>query len=279
MSALPEDAAHGCAVVRIPVDLAHSITAWRKAGQRIAFVPTMGALHEGHLSLVRYAQGIADKVIVSIFINPTQFAPHEDLETYPRTEDADLEKLEGAGVDLVYIPPVDAMYPDGDDSAVSTGESAKGLETDFRPHFFSGVVNVVSRLFKHVQPDIAVFGEKDFQQLCVIKEMTAALDLPIEIHGAPIIRDDHGLALSSRNAYLFADELTVARTLNKVLRRLARELKDSKSNHEVRTAMDDARKTLVKYGFDKVDYLERRWDRVLAAAWIGKTRLIDNVPI
>jgi pantoate--beta-alanine ligase len=231
-------------------------------GWDIAYVPTMGALHDGHLSLVKLAKSKADKVVVSIFVNPTQFAPHEDFDSYPRDEDGDLAKLRAAGVDGVYLPTRDVMYADGEDSAIKAGAAAEGLETDFRPHFFDGVVNVVYLLFDHVQPNVAVFGEKDFQQLQVIREMVEDQGLPVEVIGAPIARDEYGLALSSRNAYLSADELAIARQLNVILKE---------------AAVDAAPQALLDAGFDKVDYVALRWGRVLAAAWIGKTRLIDNM--
>jgi len=227
---------------------------------KVGFVPTMGALHDGHLSLVELAKKQCDQVIVSIFVNPTQFAPGEDFDAYPRDLAADVSKLERAGVDLVYVPDVADIYPDGARITVKAGAAAQGLETDFRPHFFDGVCSVVHRLFEIVQPETAVFGKKDYQQLMVIRQMVETHDMGIEILGAPIVRDAHGLALSSRNAYLSADELAVARTLNVVL-------KGERPTPEA----------LLSVGFDKVDYIEQRWGRVLAAAWIGKTRLIDNI--
>ncbi|MEZ5918604.1 MAG: pantoate--beta-alanine ligase [Alphaproteobacteria bacterium] len=250
--------------VRSPKELKPYSDSWRLKKLRVAFVPTMGALHDGHISLIKLALEHADKCVVSIFVNPTQFAPHEDFDAYPRTPEQDLEKLKQAGANLVYMPTEAAIYPGGTQSRVSTGPAAEGLESDFRPHFFGGVVNVVARLFDHVRPDLAVFGEKDFQQLMVIKDMVEAEHLPIEIIGAPIIRDEYGLALSSRNAYLSAPELEIARTLNRVL-------KEADSTKSAETALLEA-------GFDKVDYVAERWGRRLAAAWIGKTRLIDNRP-
>jgi pantoate--beta-alanine ligase len=249
---------------RSPKELKPYSDSWRLKKLRVAFVPTMGALHEGHISLVRLALEQADKCVVSIFVNPTQFAPHEDFDAYPRTPEQDLEQLEQAGANLVYTPTESAIYPGGTQTRVTPGPAAEGLESDFRPHFFGGVVNVVARLFDHVRPDLAIFGEKDFQQLMVIKEMVETEHLPIEIIGAPIIRDEYGLALSSRNAYLSAPELEIARKLNVIL-------KDSETPGSAQAA-------LLKAGFDKVDYVAERWNRRLAAAWIGKTRLIDNMP-
>lgn len=227
----------------------------------IGFVPTMGALHAGHLSLVGIARNHSDHVIVSIYVNPTQFAPGEDFDAYPRDIDADLAQLKAAAVDLVYLPETQDIYPNGQDSLITAGAAGAGLESEFRPHFFDGVVNVVNRLFTQVKPDIAVFGEKDYQQLAVIREMVAGQDMGIEIFGGETTRDAHGLALSSRNAYLSADELTIARQLNVILHGGA-----------------PTPEALIAAGFDKVDYVAKRWGRVLAAAWIGKTRLIDNVP-
>lgn len=256
--------------------LSAQIKDWKKNGQRIGFVPTMGALHDGHLSLCETAAKNADKLVMSIFVNPTQFAPHEDLDSYPRTLERDIEKLNNQGIiDLLYAPEQADIYPDGADSAIKAGPAAQGLESDFRPHFFDGVVNVVYRLFTQVSPDIAVFGEKDFQQLQVVKEMVAdqAMDINI-IHGA-IIRDDHGLALSSRNAYLTADELKTARMLNQIIYSVAHGISEGIDPDE---ACKNATEMLLKAGFDKVDYIAYNptWSRILAAAWLGKTRLIDN---
>jgi len=251
-------------VVRTREALDGVLGTWRGAGDKIAFVPTMGALHDGHLSLVTLAQERGDRCVVSIFVNPKQFGPSEDFSTYPRDEAGDLAKIEALGADLVYIPNADVLYPDGWVAAAKAGAAASGLETDFRPGFFDGVVDVVGELFAHVQPDIAVFGEKDYQQLQVVTEAFP----DIQIEGAPIVRDAAGLALSSRNAYLSQDEIAVARQFNVILREAA------KSGD-----MEQATARLLEIGFDKVDYVAERWGRVLAAAWIGKTRLIDNVPM
>ena len=289
-------------VLRTPAALKPTINGWRAAGLRIGFVPTMGALHEGHLSLMKQARERADKVIVSVFVNPTQFAPHEDFSVYPRNEENDVRLLEAAGVDAVYIPGINDIYPIGAFSDMKAGSAARELEGALRPTHFDGVVTVVARLFKHVDPDVAVFGEKDYQQLCVIRQMVQYLDLPVEIIGAPIVRDAHGLALSSRNAYLSADELAVARKLNKVLFETAKNMKQpgpdsgllrSARNDEI---MNEARQKLSEAGFDEVQYLELRDAqtlarmetsdrlldrpaRLLAAVKIGKTRLIDNVAV
>ena len=248
----------------------------RSDGRTVGFVPTMGALHEGHLSLVQIARRETDCVVVSIFVNPTQFAPHEDFCSYPRTEETDLALLKSAGADVVFLPSAAEIYPDGFGSAINPGPSAEGLESDFRPHFFGGVVNVVSRLFHAVKPDVAVFGEKDFQQLQVIREMVEALKLPIRIVGGPIVRDSFGLALSSRNAYLSTEELTVARSLNRVLYTSADAIRDGEKAEDI---CAEAAEKLLKSGFRSVDYIKLRWGRILAAVWLGKTRLIDNVSI
>lgn len=251
-------------------DVQAQVNAWKAAGETVAFVPTMGALHAGHLSLVALAKERAARVVVSIFVNPTQFAPHEDFDSYPRDVAGDMAQLRAAGVDGVYTPDAAQMYPGGDMAcAIKAGKPAQGLETDFRPHFFDGVVNVVSRLFEHVCPNMAIFGEKDFQQLQVIRDMVQRQGMEIDIIGAPIARDECGLALSSRNAYLGAEELEIARRLNSVLRDVA-------SGALVPT---DAPQALLAAGFDKVDYVAVRWGRVLAAAYIGTTRLIDNMAL
>lgn len=253
-------------ILSCPFELNEQITAWKNDGLRIGFVPTMGALHDGHLSLIDLAKAGADKIVVSIFVNPTQFAPHEDFDSYPRTMESDADKLEPRGVNLIYLPTTETMYPDGMSSDIKAGAPAAGLETDFRPHFFDGVVNIVHRLFEQVQPDVAVFGEKDFQQLQVIKDMVRTQNMGIDIIGGEIVRDVHGLALSSRNAYFSAEELAVARQLNVILRD---------------ASITDKAQALLDVGFDKVDYVSIKpdWRRILAAAWIGKTRLIDNMGV
>lgn len=244
---------------------------------RVGFVPTMGALHEGHLSLVHLARENADNVIVSIFVNPTQFAPHEDFDTYPRDLDADAAKLDAIGANLVYFPTEADIYPNGPQITVKAGKAAKGLESDFRPHFFDGVATVVHTLFEQVQPDIAVFGEKDFQQLQVIREMVQSKNMPIEILGAPIARDEYGLALSSRNAYLSEGELEIARMLNQIIYKAAFDI--AQNTASVDEALSTAKEAILTCGFDKIDYVETLGERILTAAWLGKTRLIDNAQI
>lgn len=261
---------------------------WRRAGLKVAMVPTMGALHDGHVSLIRIALERAQRCVVSIFVNPTQFAPTEDLDKYPRQLARDLDRLREAGAHLAFTPGVAEMYPAGFATKIAVGGPSSGLETDFRPTFFDGVATVVAKLLLQAMPDCAVFGEKDYQQLCVVRQLCRDLDLPVEIVGAPTVRDPHGLAMSSRNAYLGEAELDIARKLNIILRQTATALAAGADEAGV---MDAAATALVAAGFRKIDYVAAResvalgpWrrhrdGRVLAAAWLGTTRLIDNVEI
>ncbi|PBB96345.1 pantoate--beta-alanine ligase [Mesorhizobium sp. WSM3862] len=278
----------GPIVVESVAALRAQIRDWRRAGLKIAMVPTMGALHDGHISLVRIALEKAERCVVSVFVNPTQFAPTEDLDKYPRQLARDLDQLREAGVHLAFTPGVAEMYPAGFATKISVGGPSSGLETDFRPAFFDGVATVVAKLFLQAAPDCAVFGEKDYQQLCVVRQLCRDLDLPVEIVGAPTVRDSHGLAMSSRNAYLGAAELEIARKFNVVLRQTAAELA---SGADEARAVNAAAEALVSAGFRKVDYVAAReaatlapWrrdrdGRLLAAAWLGTTRLIDNVEV
>lgn len=261
---------------------------WRREGLGIAMVPTMGALHDGHISLVSMALEKAERCVVSIFVNPAQFAPTEDLDKYPRQLARDLDRLAEAGAHLAFTPNVAEMYPAGFATRISVGGPSSGLESDFRPSFFDGVATVVAKLFLQATPDCAIFGEKDYQQLCVVRQLCRDLDLPVAIIGAPTVRDAHGLAMSSRNAYLGETELAVARKFNAILRRTAAALA---AGAEEAGATAEARQALIEAGFQKVDYVAAResltlarWrrdrdGRVLAAAWLGTTRLIDNVEI
>ncbi len=256
---------------------AHSLAEFTQMRSEIdgatAFVPTMGALHEGHLSLMRLAKERCESVIASIYVNPTQFAPHEDFDSYPRDLEGDLALLENEGVDLVFLPSEADIYPSGPAARTKSGCAAEGLESKFRPHFFDGVATVVSRFFEIVKPAHAVFGEKDFQQLQVIREMVETGGLPIEIIGGPIARDEHGLALSSRNEYLSAEELEIARMLNQIVYKAA--------ENPTEDVLKEAQEMLLTAGFERINYVAYKpeWNRVLAAAWLGKTRLIDNCSI
>ncbi len=269
-------------------ELRATVAAWRQEGLRVGLVPTMGALHAGHISLTKLALQRADRCIVSIFVNPTQFAPTEDLDKYPRQLAADLDSLAHAGVHVAFTPSAAEMYPEGFATRISVGGPSAGLETDFRPHFFEGVATVVAKLLLQAAPDCAVFGEKDYQQLCVVRQLCRDLDIPVEIIGAPTVRDEQGLAMSSRNAYLSPAEIGIARQLNKVLRRAAEALR---SGALAADTLATARQGMLDAGFDAVDYVEAResltlapWKRdragrILAAARLGNTRLIDNLEI
>lgn len=269
-------------------DLRAQVKDWRRQGLSVAMVPTMGALHEGHLSLMREALSRADRCIVSIFVNPAQFAPTEDLDKYPRQLERDIEKLAEVGVQLAFTPTPAEVYPAGFATKVSVAGPSAGLETDFRPHFFEGVATVVTKLFMQATPDLAVFGQKDYQQLCVVQQMCRDLDIPVEIVGAPTVRDEHGLAMSSRNAYLDEAQLTIARKLNVILRTASSAI-SSGADPEQEAAK--AGQAVLDAGFRSVDYVAAResgslgpWQpstegRLLVAAWLGSTRLIDNVEI
>ncbi|MFI5411126.1 pantoate--beta-alanine ligase [Kaistia sp. UC242_56] len=276
-------------IYRTVDDLRSAAAAWRHEGLCVGMVPTMGALHSGHLELVRAARERADRIIVTIFVNPTQFAPTEDFGSYPRTEASDVAKLAELGVEGVFAPNANEMYPAGYATTVSLAGPAIGLETDFRPHFFAGVATVVSKLLIAGFPDVALFGEKDYQQLMVVRQMVRDLRLPTEIVGLPTIREPDGLALSSRNAYLSAEERQTATTISRAMRQAAGTIR---AGGDVEAALAEGRETLEAAGF-RVDYLVlRNADtlaeivdiakeprRMLAAAWLGKTRLIDNIAV
>jgi pantoate--beta-alanine ligase len=251
-------------IVTTVKDLRAQVAAWRGAGDRIGLVPTMGALHAGHLSLVEESRKRCGRTVVSIFVNPAQFAPHEDFDRYPRALQADVEKL-GDAAALIFAPSVAEMYPAGFATRIEVGGPSAGLETDFRPHFFAGVATVVAKLLIAAWPDVAVFGEKDWQQLLVVRRLVADLALPVEIVGAPILREPDGLAMSSRNAYLKPHERMVAGRMNVILRNA--------------TSKEQATQALLDAGFDSVDYVAIRDGRILAAAKIGGTRLIDNMAV
>ena len=262
---------------------------WHEQGQSVALVPTMGNLHEGHLQLVKQAQQLADKVIVSIFVNPTQFVAGEDFETYPRTIEDDMTHLEAMETDLAFFPDVDEVYTGGIelDTQLVAPELDNIFCGVFRPGHFNGVATVVKKLLKMVQPDIAIFGNKDYQQLLVIKKLVADLDLPIEIIGAEIVRETSGLALSSRNRYLSQQEKEIAAKLYQTLSGIAEAVKAGSNDYQKLEA--DAIEYLDNKGF-KIEYLSVRNAEdltepaagelvVLAAVWLGKARLIDNIQI
>ncbi|MEH2534887.1 pantoate--beta-alanine ligase [Bradyrhizobium sp. AZCC 1588] len=277
-------------VVRTVPALRRAVEALRARKAAVALVPTMGALHDGHMSLVRLAKRRAQKVVVSVFVNPTQFAPTEDFGSYPRTWKADLAKLTAEKVDLVWNPDVKAMYPDGFATRiVPEGPATAGLEDRFRPHFFGGVATVVGKLFTQVRPDVAIFGEKDFQQLRVVTQMAADLDLGVNVIGSRTVRERDGLAMSSRNVYLSAEERQTAPTLHRAMKESAKRLK---AGEDFEATMAAGRELITAAGF-ALDYFEARHAgtlapiasikegpvRILVAAKLGTTRLIDNIGV
>jgi pantoate--beta-alanine ligase len=281
---------HRPQVIRTLPALSRTLARWRAQHDTIALVPTMGALHAGHLALVRMAQRRADRVIVSIFVNPTQFAPNEDLAAYPRTFAADVAALAALKADFIWAPSATTMYPSGFATRIEPDGLAKaGLEDAFRPHFFAGVATVVAKLLIQCAPDIALFGEKDYQQLKVVTQLARDLGLKTRIIGAPTVRENDGLALSSRNAYLSPRERTVAPVLHRVLANCAKKIGAGKS---IGSVLGEGRATITQAGF-VLDYLEARHAetlaaalplkdgplRLLVAARIGKTRLIDNIAV
>lgn len=277
-------------VARTLPSLRRTLESLRTRRATVALVPTMGALHEGHLALVHQAKRRASKVVVSIFVNPTQFAPHEDFGSYPRTWKADIAKLTQAQVDLVWNPDVGTMYPAGFATRILTeGPATAGLEDRFRPHFFGGVATVVGKLFAQCRPDVALFGQKDYQQLKVVTRMAADLDLGVKVIGVPIVRERDGLAMSSRNVYLSTAQRAVAPMLHRVMKEAAKRLRNGGN---LETVMSDGTKTIGDAGF-ALDYFEARHAetlapirslkdgpvRLLVAAKIGTTRLIDNIGV
>jgi pantoate--beta-alanine ligase len=265
------------------------VNALHDEGRRIALVPTMGALHAGHMALVTQAQALADHVIVSIFVNPIQFGPNEDLSRYPRQEAQDAALLADAGVAALWLPDVEVMYPQGFATTVSVARLGDGLCGAARPGHFDGVATVVAKLLTQVQPDIAVFGEKDWQQLAIIRRMVRDLNLGVEIVGAPIVRDGDGLALSSRNAYLSDAERGAALALPRALQTASAQIE---AGAAIGPALDHAKTALLQAGFASVDYVALvdavsleplevldKEARILAAARMGTTRLIDNFPV
>ena len=278
-------------IVRTVAELRAQVAAWRAAGERVGFAPTLGALHEGHLSLVRLARERARRVVVSVFVNPTQFGPKEDFAAYPRSEARDAELLAGVGCDLLFAPAVGEMYPQGFATTVTVAGVSEPLDGAARPGHFAGVATVVAKLLNQCGPDVAVFGEKDYQQLQVIRRLVRDLDLPVEILGAPTARAEDGLALSSRNAYLTEAERAQAPALARALTRAGERLRAGAS---VAEAEAEAIAALAAAGFRQVDYVEVRGAddlerlgpgplsgpaRILAAAFLGRTRLIDNMAV
>jgi pantoate--beta-alanine ligase len=279
------------ATVRTVADLRAQVRAWRGAGLTVGMVPTMGALHDGHLSLVRLAKTRADRVLASLFVNPTQFAPNEDFDAYPRDEARDADLLAGAGCDLLFAPTVAEMYPPDASTTVTVAGVSEPLDGQARPTHFAGVATVVCKLLNQAQPDVAVFGEKDYQQLQVIKRLVRDLDLPVEVIGGPTARAEDGLALSSRNAYLTPAERAAAPVLYQALKTAAEALR---GGVRVDAAEAQALATIKAAGFAPVDYFEVRdagdltrigpgpvegKARILVAARLGKTRLIDNMAV
>jgi len=269
--------------------LTAAIKAYHANGETVALVPTMGALHDGHMALVAEAKRRANRVVASIFVNPKQFGPNEDFDAYPRRAEADSTKLAAAGVDILWMPPVDEMYPQGFATNISVAGLPDGLCGAARPGHFDGVATVVAKLFNQVRPDIAIFGEKDWQQLAIIRRMATDLDMGVDVVGFPTQREDDGLARSSRNAYLTPDERAAAVALPRALGNAARSIEQGGSIKEALSAVEAA---LLKAGFSPADYVELvdaetlqpletldRPGRLLAAARLGKARLIDNLAV
>ena len=263
---------------------------WQVTRQTVALVPTMGAIHAGHLQLVAHAKKHASKVVVSIFVNPTQFGPNEDFASYPRSLERDIQLLAEAGVDLVWSPSVSEMYPEGFATSLHIAGISEPLCGAFRPGHFDGVATVVAKLFLQIRPDIALFGEKDYQQLCLIRRLVKDLNMNVEVLGVPTVRERDGLALSSRNQYLSEKERKIAPKLYAILQQTANHIR---SGAEVKDMLGLAEKEIIAAGFTKIDYIELRAEeslmpivnfseetaRLLTAVWLGKTRLIDNVRV
>lgn len=280
----------GLAIVRTVADLRALVHEWREAGWTVGLVPTMGALHEGHLALVRQALAQNGRVVATLFVNPSQFGPKEDLAAYPRDEAADVAQLERVGAHALFAPTVAEMYPAGFATTVSVAGLTERLCGPHRPGHFAGVATVVAKLLLQALPDAAYFGEKDYQQLQVIRRLARDLDIPARIVGVPTVREADGLALSSRNRYLSAEERAKAAVLPQVLGKVAAAAPGGRMAQL--QAVADGREALLQAGFNRIDYLEvadaetlqpvtdtARPARVFAAAWIGRTRLIDNRPV
>jgi len=282
-------------IIRTKNDLRGQIKKWRAKGQKIGLVPTMGALHHGHLSIVTEIQKHVDRVIVSIFVNPKQFGPTEDFDKYPRPESADIKKLEDIGADLLYAPQDHEIYPEGFLTTVSVSKITEGLCAEKRPGHFDGVTTVVTKLLLQCLPDVAIFGEKDFQQYTVLKQMVKDLDIPTDVICGKLIRDDDGLATSSRNVYLSPEERKISLEIPKTLHQIVQDIESN--NRSLQEILDNGIKHLLECGVKEVQYLEVRQadnlapitarnkikapicGRILVAAMVGKTRLIDNMPV
>jgi pantoate--beta-alanine ligase len=279
----------GIETVRTIADLRRRVSDFRTDGHKIGLVPTMGGLHDGHLSLVRRSLALSDRTVVTLFVNPKQFGEGEDLATYPRDEAHDSALLSNEGAHLLFAPDPSEVYPDGYSSAVKVSGLGDILEEEYRPGFFGGVATVVTKLLLQALPDVAVFGEKDYQQLQVIKRLALDLDIPVQIEGVPTVREEDGLALASRNAYLTDTERRAAPALYRTIEAVAEKVR---GGEDIKAAEAWARDTLTKSGFRNVDYIAVRDAesllplenlsqpaRVLAAAWLGRARLIDNVAV
>ncbi len=286
---MPNQYADSLVVVRDVDSLRRRVRDWRRDGLSVALVPTMGALHKGHMKLMNQAQKLADRVVATIFVNPKQFGPSEDFSSYPRREADDFEMLNVAGVHLLFAPDAATMYPAGFATTVSVTGISDILDGQHRAGHFNGVATVVSKLLLQALPDIALFGEKDYQQLVLIRRFVEDLNIPVDIIGAPTVREHDGLAMSSRNAYLSAEERAKAPTLYAAIAAVAKEIADGR---EIPATIEEARQKLISAGFDTVDYVEARHadslapltssgvpGRILAAARLGRTRLIDNVAV
>lgn len=275
-------------IVRTVADLRAQVSAWRAEGLRVALVPTMGALHAGHLTLVQRGRELADRVVTTIFVNPTQFGPNEDFSRYPRDEAGDAAKLAGAGCNLLFAPTVDVMYPAGFSTTIDVGPVTSRWEGAFRPGHFQGVATVVTKLLLQAGVDVACFGEKDYQQLCTIRQLVRDLDLPVMIEGVPTVREADGLALSSRNAYLSPEQRQVAGRLNRVMRDAIDRLHAGEAVEAVLSAGTQA---LLDAGFAAVDYLALvdaltleplsigSPGRLICTARLGGVRLLDNMAV
>ena len=286
---LENDIPNTITIVRTISDVKNILNIWRNDKLNVGLVPTMGALHEGHFSLIRKSLSLSDRTIVTLFVNPKQFGRNEDFDKYPTNELSDIKALENLSVDIIFAPSTEEMYPPGNITNILLSDIGDLLEGEFRPGFFNGVATVVCKLFMIASPDLAFFGEKDYQQLIIIEKMAQDLNIPVEIVGCPIIRSKDGLALSSRNIYLSDNERLVAPLLFKVLNEI---LDNARNGEQLVKILNNAKMKLLDSGFTKIDYLKICDDknlkelgnfspdaRILGAAWLGNTRLIDNIGV